>query len=69
MATLAAVGVIDGNKLQACVERLYGPLCRQGLTGYQGQRGDALVLLIRDYSGNTSAFVLPQAGATRYLIQ
>ena len=58
MATITAVGVTDGNKLQACVERLYGPLSRHGLTGYQGRRGDAQVLLLCDYSGNASAFVL-----------
>lgn len=56
--SVSAIGFTDGNKLHGCVEQLYGPLERKGLTDYSGRRGQTVALLTRDYSGNASLLLV-----------
>lgn len=63
MVSFKTEGFGNGNKLQGCVEQLYGPLTKVSTTTYQGQRGKAEVLFSRGYDGSASAFILDKAHA------
>lgn len=57
-ASFTAVGYSNGNKLQGCLEQLYGPLERKAVGEYHGSRGKALLMLTRNYSGDASAMII-----------
>jgi len=63
MVSFSTEGFSNGNKLQGCLEQLYGPLTKTSTTGYLGRRGKAEVLLTRGFNGSASAFILDQAHA------
>lgn len=54
-------GYSAGNKLQGCLEQLYGPLARHGLTSYRGSRGAVEALLTRGYDGSASVLLVERA--------
>lgn len=58
MVSFKTEGFGNGNKLQGCLEQLYGPLAKVSTTTYQAQRGKAEVLFSRSYDGSASAFIL-----------
>ncbi|MGI4735045.1 MAG: hypothetical protein ACRYG7_07695 [Janthinobacterium lividum] len=64
MVSFKTEGFGNGNKLQGCLEQLYGPLAKVSTTTYQGQRGKAEVLFSRGYDGSASAFILDKAHAS-----
>jgi hypothetical protein len=64
MVSFKTDGLSNSNKLQGCLEQLYGPLNKVSTTSYQGQRGKVEVLLSRGYDGSASAFIVDKAQAS-----
>jgi hypothetical protein len=53
-----AVGLHAGNKLQGCIERLYGPFVRHNLTSFEGRRGIVQAQVDRGLLGSCSVALI-----------
>ncbi|OGX80842.1 hypothetical protein BEN47_06180 [Hymenobacter lapidarius] len=53
-------GLSNSNKLQGCLEQLFGPLEKGEDNRYKAQTGKAMLLFSRTYSGDATAIIVSE---------